>query len=246
MDERALANLLHEALDAEDVSGPYQRLRLELEKPSAASRRRGRRIFMTRNRLVLLAAALVLVLGASILISTRVFTFNRVGQSIPAGPDPTAVAQLLARPLHLQHVATETNCPDGPYAAADKTYYGTGPVYGFGGTSVSTAWGTYWSVGLLVDKGTKGPIVFRGEDIVLGWPLVFLGPYQNGPLYGHDTLNGKTVNQYTALALDTTHPPRNWVWQFQQGFKHYWSGCVGFQVDGPDFSEVFYSAGSTA
>lgn len=245
MIDRALADLFHDALDHEDVSAPFQRLQFELEKPGAAHRRAGRRIFMTRNRLVLLAAALVLVLGISVVVSARLLSARPVGQTINAGPHKTTVAELLARPLHIQrlsNVKTYADCPDGPYTANE---YGVGPVYGTGGGSQDTTWGTYWSVAVRADLGTKEPIVFRGEDVVLGWPLVFISPYGTGPTYGTDSVGAKTVKQYTAIAFDSSTPTqgvKRW-WMYQQGFKHGWSGCVGFQADGPDFSETFYSAG---
>ena len=248
-DERALSTMFHEVLDREDVSAPYKRLRLELEKPGARRRRGARRIFMTRNRLVLLAAALVLVLGISLVISARLFAGPSVGD-IQAGPDKGEVTQLLARPLHLQHVqhmTTYVDCPDGPY---HHNMYGAGPVYGNGTGPTATAWGLYWDAVLVVDKGTKGPIVFRGEDIVQGKPLVFVSSYGTGPTYGTDAINGTAVKQYTALAFDPAQghpygaPPTGTYVKFKQGFQSSWSGCVGFQADGPDFSETFYSAGT--
>ena len=245
-DERALTQMFHEVLDGQDVSSAFQRLQLELEKPGAHTRRGRRTIFMTRNRLVLLAAALVLLLGISIVIGTRAFRVSPVGQTINAGQNKAAVAQLLARPLHLQRVQkpnSYADCPSGPFT---YNWFGTGPVYGNGGPSTDTAFGRYWDVDLRADLGTKGPIVFRGQDIVLGRPLIFLTSYGTGPVYGTDTLNGKTVNQYTAIALDISQghpygaPAIGTYWAFKQGFMHGWSGCVGFQVDGPDFSETFY------
>jgi hypothetical protein len=81
-DERALSQLFRDTLDRLDVSGPSQRLQIELEKPSANLRRRGRRIFMTRNRLVLLAAALVLLVGVSVFASVRALSgINQVGST---------------------------------------------------------------------------------------------------------------------------------------------------------------------
>jgi hypothetical protein len=240
--ERALADLFHDALDHEDVSAPFQRLQTELEKPGAARRRAGRRIFMTRNRLVLLAAALVLVLGISVVVSARLLGARPVGQTINAGPDKTTVARLLARPLNLKHFTKSNDCLDGPYTNGS---YGAGPIYGGGGGYQDTSWGTYWTVSIRAEAGTKGPIVFRGQDVILGWPLVFVSNFGTGDVYGTDELNGKSVNQYTALAIDE-HAPSQGVlhwWFFQQGFKHGWSGCVGFQADGPNFSETFYSAG---
>ena len=192
---------------------------------------------MTRNRLALLAAALVLIVISGVLVGTRLF--NRPTSEIPSGH--VTVADLLARPMHIEHRSTSASCPNGPFTNGN---FGTGPVYGLGGGPQETAWGTYWYVYVQVDRGTPGPIVFRGQDVVLGWPLVFVSQYAVGPVYGTDTLTEGKSDQYTAVELEPAHEPKNWIWQFEQGFKHGWSGCVGFQADGPGFSETFYSAGA--
>jgi hypothetical protein len=144
-------------------------------------------------------------------------------------------------------MSTYIDCPDGPY---HNNMYGAGPVYGNGTGPTASAWGLYWDVVLVVDKDTKGPIVFRGEDVVQGKPLVFVSSYGTGPAYGTDTINGTAVKQYTALAFDPSSghpygvPPTGTYVKFKQGFQSSWSGCVGFQADGPNFSETFYSAGT--
>lgn len=235
--ERALVDLLHEALDAEDVAGPFQRLQLEIEKSTGAAReRRTRRTFMTRQRIALIAAALVVIVAAGVLAGTRLYNDYRSHSSAPA----TTVSDLLARPLKLPHLAGGQKCPDGPYSAGG---YGNGPVYGLDGTQSDSSWGSYWYVGLTTDRGLKGPVIFRGEDLVQGTPLTFLGQYGVGPVVGTDTVDGQTLNQYQVLAIDPANGPVGGMWRFYQGFPHGWSGCVGFQADGPSFTELFYSSG---
>lgn len=247
-DERALSQLFHAALDREDVAGPYQRLRFEIEKPGAARRRGRRTIFMTRNRLVLLAAALVLVLGITVVISTHLF-FNPASSTINAGPDRTAVAQLLARPLNLPHLAAGDICQDGPYT---NDLYGTGPVYGNGQGPTNDDWGSYWDVFFYIPVGQKGPVVARARDLKNGSPVVFLGKYGVGTPYGTDTYRGQKQTQYTAVAFDTEHPPQGVYnlnspvgsftrWNLTDGIQKGWTKCFGFQVDGPDFSETFFA-----
>ena len=248
--DRALVDLLHEALDGEDVAGPFQRLQLEIEKSTGASiRRRTRRAFMTRQRLALLAAALVVVVAAGVLMGTRIYNSTRPTTGVPAGN--SEVSTLLARPLHLQHFASTEQCLDGPFTSGN---YGTGPVFGVSGSSQDTNWGTYWNVGLDVPMDLSGPIVLRGQDVVKGWPMVIVGQYGAGPVYGRDVIGGQTVTQYTAGAIDTMRPPPDRdgfngtmyiQWRWLQGFKHGWSGCVGFQVDGTNFAETFYGSGAT-
>jgi len=248
-DDRAVYDLFHETLDSIDISGPFQRLQLELEKPGA-SRRRGRRIFMTRNRMVLIAAALVLLLGVGVVVTARVTSgLNHVGQTIPGGINQDAVAHLLSRPLGLPQMKATDQCQDGPYTGP---FYGAGPVFGNGNGPNPTVWGSYWDVFFYVPLGQNGPIVVRAEDLRTGVPVVFLGAYGVGAPYGTDVYNGKTQVQYTAIAFDTARPPtRNQLnnppgtfgkWTLTDGIKHGWTGCFGFQVDGPGFSEQFFSA----
>lgn len=244
-DERALVQLFHEVLDRQDFSGPFQRLQLELEKPGAAARRRGRRIFMTRNRMVLLAAALVLILGVGVFVSARALNgTNHTHSSIPAS-DGTAVAGLLARPLQF-HKGTPCQ-PDGPFT---DFLLGAGPVFDVPSSGVHTPWGYYSREFLLTPPDLLGPVVVRPLNLKSGKPLLFVSPYGAGPVYGTDTVDGKSVNQYAALSLDTDHPPdtryefrgTSYVqWPFQVGWPSTESGfCVGIQVDGPAFTEVYY------
>jgi len=244
--ERALVDLFHEALDGEDIAGPFQRLQLELDKSTgAAPRRRARRTLMTAQRLALLAAVLALVLVAGVVIGTRLV---KPVAGFPAGHSSTyqqEVSQLLARPLTLPQIAAGATCPDGPYTGG---LLGSGPVFGNGNGPTATSWGNYYDV-FYDTPVDKGPIVVRGRDLVLGWPVVFLGQYAVGNPYGHDSLSGSTQTQFTAIAFDTDHstaskvvlqdPPGTFVeWKLIQGIKRGGSGCIGFQIDGSAFTET--------
>jgi hypothetical protein len=252
-DERALSDLLHGVLDRQDASGPYQRLQIELEKPGAARSHRGRRIFMTRNRMVLLAAALVVILITGLLVSTRLYQDYRNTSQIPAGHpgiDQAKLAQLLARPLGIKRITATATCPNGPEDLA-TSIYGGGPVYEQPGPAGSSPWGQYGNVTILTPIGINGPVVARGIDVRTGEPMVFLPPYGTGAILRTDTLNGKIQNQYTSAVLDTAHPPalRETVgstpyvlWSWWQGISKNASVCLGYEFDGPDFSEVFYSS----
>jgi len=254
--ERALIDLFHEALDAEDVAGPFQRLQLELENPTGATRaRRARRTFMTRNRLALLAAALVILVVASVLVGTRIYSSQLHNTSgIPAGDNrpqtyQAAVTQLLGRPLHFQALKPGDPCP---YSSDSYGLLGQGPVYGdVIGVGSTTSWGTYWSVAVLTPPGLAGPVIVRSRDLTHGSPVLDIGPIGAGPIYGTDVYQGKTENQFQAVALDTDHVTKgdhalggtNYKqWSWLQGFETGWGGgCVGAQIDGPGFSEIFYS-----
>lgn len=250
--ERSLSELFIDELDRLDVSDPFQRLQIELEKPGAARARRRRRIFMTRNRLVLLAAALVLIIGVSVFVGTRVNSSLHPVTTVPGGSSgKTTVAELLARPIQFQPIAAGQICPpDGP---STNGFGGAGPVYegGDGGWSAVTVWGIYGSSFLLTPPGLVGPVVLRAIDLDNGQPLVHTGPYAAGTVVGTDTVDGVKVNLYSALAFDTDHPPKTTYafggstyvqWPTRFGWPHTQTGyCTGIQIDGPSFTELLRS-----
>jgi hypothetical protein len=250
--ERALSELFRDELDRLDVSGPLQRLQYELEKPGAARARQGRRIFMTRNRLVLLAAALVLIIGVSVFVSARAYSALHVGSAVPAGSGAkTTVQQLLARPIQFGHIAAGQTCPaTGP---TTKELVGGGPVYIAPGstTETDTSWGHYGSSVLLTPPGMVGPVILRSIDLSSGRPLVEVGPFGAGPAYGTDNVNGVAVTQRTYVLLDTDHPPATTYdvsstpytqWPAEYGWAHTSTGfCVGIQIDGPSFTELIHN-----
>ena len=203
---------------------------------------------MTRNRLVLLAAALVLIIGVSVFVSARVYSALHVGSSVPAGGIGTAVQQLLARPIQFPHVAAGQPCPTaGP---STNGLSGDGPVFiGAGDTlDTNTNWGHYGSSMLLTPPGLVGPVVIRATDLSSGRPLVQVGPFAAGPVSGTDTVNGVAVKRHGYVVLDTDHPPTttyNFLsipynqWPNEVGWAHTSTGfCVGIQIDGPAFSEL--------
>jgi hypothetical protein len=254
IDERDVSNLFHGALDTEPYAGAFQRLQLELEASSgAAHRRRARRIVMTPNRVALLAAALIALLLAGVLVGTRVYRDYQNNLQVPSarpGIDQAEVARLLARPFTFKLLSANQPCPkDGPMT---NSMFGAGPVYGQGGNiDISTSWGAYATEFVITPPGLVGPVVLRALDLRNGQPQIFLGSEGAGPVYGTDTVNGKSVNQYAALAFDTNHSPKATYnfgspyvqWSFEAGWPHSQTGfCAGLQVDAPAFTEVFYAS----
>jgi hypothetical protein len=60
---------------------------------------------------------------------------------------------------------------------------------------------------------------------------------------GTDTRAGSKVEQRAELVLDAGHPHSRGtngygVFPVRQGLSLGWVGCVGFQIDGPDFTET--------
>jgi hypothetical protein len=155
--------------------------------------------------------------------------------------DKAQLARLEARPLKLPALLKGGQCPAD---RADPTtgLYGADPVYAAGGQHSTTSFGDYFDVSAMTKPGLVGPVLLRGRDLQTpDHPLVFVGPYAIGPVYGTDPNYGE---QYTELALDVAHPTKatylvkdanyhQWFWR--QGIATGWN-CVGFQFDGPTFS----------
>ena len=131
--------------------------------------------------------------------------------------------------------------------------WGKDPAYAQGGPETKTTFGNYYDVGIVTKPGLAGPILLRGRDILVpNHPVVFVSSgltssavFQVGPVYGTDPDFG---SQYTELAIDTnySHPGTYLIngtqyeeWFWRQGVGTGWTGCVGFQIDGPTFSETF-------
>ena len=112
----------------------------------------------------------------------------------------------------------------------------------------------------MTDPALSGPVLIRGRDFTKGQALVFVGVHTVGPAGAPDTLNGQVVRQYAELALSADYPPA----ARDSGFvtSSFTAGgnfvqpppgltsattfpvthCIGWQVDGLDFSETFVTA----
>ena len=258
-DERALYDVLHETLDRIEVSEPFQRLQLQLEMPAAARRHRGRRIVMTRNRTILLAAALVALVALSVLASTRLFPDYRNNSQTPAatlGIDQAVVTQLRARPLALPVLKAGAQCPTSPYAPINygpgTTDFGAGPVYVVGSSPTSSAWGNYFDVKYVTGPSLQGPVLIRARDLRTNETVVFVGPYASGSVVGSDTVEGKAVLQHADAVFDAANHQHSelgnglgttaWgIFPIRQGISTNFSHCFGVQFDGPGFTEIITS-----
>jgi hypothetical protein len=157
--------------------------------------------------------------------------------------DKAQLAQLETRPLKLPALLKDGSCqPDSQDLSIGL--WGADPVFVAGGPQTSTPFGDYFDVSAETKPGLTGPVLLRGRDLkVANHPIVFVGARGVGPVYGSDPVNG---TQYTELVLDTTHAaaPTYLIngtkyveWDWRQGVAKGWTGCVGFQIDGPTFSE---------
>jgi hypothetical protein len=209
----------------------------------------------------LVAVVLVVVLIATVLVGGRVWrdwTQFATHPAPAAGIDPAQLALLEAKPLQFPVVPPGATCPTGTqttigYGGGPYDVFGSGPVYGSeAGAWYVTAWGDYTSMKLFVESGTVGPVLIRARDLQTGTLLVFVGQSGVGKVVGMDTSPGHSraprVGQYLEAALDTAQPSEKTVgglgvWKVLVGHRATQVSdlCVGFQVDGLNFSEVFFS-----
>jgi hypothetical protein len=112
MDERALFERFHEALDMEPRPGAYERLRTQLtSKPVALKSRPRFQMRFTRMGLRM-AAALTAVLIAIALIATFIAVHNRPVGEVPAHADAnlTAYHAMIDRDYNAMNAATSSHC----------------------------------------------------------------------------------------------------------------------------------------
>lgn len=211
-------------------------------------------MFRLRAPMSLVAVFLLIAMVAAVLVGGRLIQdWNASHNPAPAGSNESVLTQLEARPLHLPNLKASDACPDGPEA---NNLYGDGPVYGIGGWShpastdeltgfVSTTWGTYYFQTYLTDVHQIGPILGRARDLRTNQPIVFVGNYAAGPVVGRDTVDGKLVQRHLDVLLDTSGQPsksangRQFEWPVIVGLIDGRSDCVGWQFDGPGFTEVW-------
>jgi hypothetical protein len=198
------------------------------------------------------------LLIATLVAGVRVWRDRNAFNPSPA-IDQAELARLQARPLILPFIASEGECP-GRYDMV--TYFGANPHTDmFGGPvnlnskgleasaaglamQATTRWGDYYDLNYSVErKLLKGIVLIRARDLKTGQAGVFIGPHAAGDTFGTDAIDGKTVEQFGYAILDLSHPPANsgnyfGIWNVRQGMPAGWSGCLGLQLDGPDYSQV--------
>jgi hypothetical protein len=208
----------------------------------------------------LVAVLMVVVLIATVLVGGRVWRdwnqFN--ARPAPAAAvDPAQLAQLLAKPLHLPVVAAGATCPMGPqttinYDGGPYDLYGAGPAYaieaGLLGVNLPT-WNGIWDMKLFVEPSVTGAVLIRAQDLQAHKAMGFAGQYAVGNVIGMASLAGKKFQVHPAAALDVRQPRFDTtlsglnIWKFRvvSPDTPLPDLCVGYQVDGLNFSEVFVS-----
>jgi hypothetical protein len=130
---------------------------------------------------------------------------------------------------------------------------GDGPVYLVSNdTPILTDWGFWATYKFVYAARVQGLVLIRARDLESNQPVVFaknpLGPSgitAAGRVLGTDHLLNRTVPMYSEAVLqDPAHtapvdehgtlPPLTVMLGLQKGG----SGCIGLQIDGPNFTET--------
>ncbi len=214
-----------------------------------------------RGTISLVAAALVVALIGGLILGGRIW---RDLHSQPPTINQAELKRLEARPLRaFPTVQPGGECPTSPLTdvsahSQEALLFGEGPVYsthlGYG--AVTTSWGTWTVLSLEVDTTkTSGLILIRAKDLQTNAEVVFArNPLSatgqagdgtpTGRASGRDVVLGQAEQVYPKLVLDLSRPypgTKTGQWPIFKSFMGYPKtamGCVGFQVDGTNFSEL--------
>jgi hypothetical protein len=207
--------------------------------------RKQRMVYRMRFPLALVAAVLLAAVGVA-----AILTWNGLHNNVaPAGTmGLTPLQRLEARPLQIQFPKTTAACTSGPYNNSEGSL-GSGPVYGVAGGIAYSKWGSYYNNFAYANTSIAGPILIRDRDLFKRVTTVFVGPFAAGPVVGTDVVNGMTVVQHSELVVYASQASpaslvgiqHKYVWPFSAGVPNGWSGSTGWQIDGLDFTEVFYT-----
>lgn len=215
-----------------------------------------------RGMVGVLAAALVVVLLAGLVLGGRLWRdWNSTTVSHPVPINHTQLKALEDRPLNLPVIGAGAACPIGPLlnspgaTGLGPLSYGDGlgPVYAEGtGLRYATSWGTYILTGYVVRPPFAGLILIRARDLQTNQVVVFAhnplntdyyGAIPSGLVAGMDFVLEHHVQRYTELALQPQNMYTDGLYWptigVLQGFPSGSPGCIGFQVDGANFTEHF-------
>lgn len=250
-----LRTQIHDAID--DIATPSPALAGRVKAFVVADdetrrrlRARPRSPWATRFRgtLVLVAAALVLTIVAGLFIAGRLWRNENLPSQTISQPE---LKSLESRALSFPIVAPGAPCPVTPVTLNDMwgLVIGSGPVFLVDREiDESGEWGYWVGLGFTSAGRTPGVVLIRARDLRADVQVAFanypLAPTQVKAV-GRVLGDARVVNHKVQLrteaafndpALPAPHNPELFVlFGVQQGS----SGCIGFQVDGPGFSENF-------
>jgi hypothetical protein len=244
---------LHAAFDELEPSviGLPERVVDSVMVDGRSRQRRERMLLRLKAPLSLVAVLLLIALVVGALIGGKLVQDWNALHPTPAGGLTKAqqVADLETRPWQQPLLQAGTACPDGP--KNPQGVYGSGPFHGIPALTQGdsqTPWGFYFDLVASTDARATGLMLIRARDMHSGQSLVFVGPYAIGPAVGTDNVHGVNVQQRLELLLDMNHRPTGAAangpngqtyWSFTAGAPKSWPSCVGWQVDGSDFTETF-------
>jgi hypothetical protein len=203
-----------------------------------------RMVYRLRISLALVAAVVLVALGVATLITWNSLRSN----PSPAGQTHVTPLQALeSRPVDLPLISTSAPCPYTATPTNEPYDKGTGPVFADGGPQISTSWGYYWDV-IYFTPQNAGPVLIRGRDLQIDLPVVFVDGFATGPVIGADAIGTESVQQHGEEVLQGKPPAIDSrgrvMWRVRQGIGKGFAGCVGFQIDGANFSEKIIFWGS--
>ena len=251
----SLRTQIHDAIDDVSPAAPTLERRVT-SFVVGGERERKRPEWKQRRRLVaplgVIAVGVVLALVAGIFIGGHL-------SSKPNSPEP-AVGQaelqaLESRPVNYPAVAAGGPCPKSPEVLRNfGMAFGDGPVFMANANWLqSTDWGAWYSLLFAYEWRQDGLVLVRARDLQSNaevgfatYPLAPTGVVAVGaPVETVNAVGHKVQLRSGAAFRDPPHtapmdsmgdlPPLLVLQGLQKGS----SGCIGFQVDGPDFTENF-------
>ncbi|HYL07077.1 MAG TPA: hypothetical protein VEU76_00910 [Candidatus Udaeobacter sp.] len=260
---------IHVALDEVAPPAPHLEYQVrqavkDLQHPAMAHVRP--RLAPLRMPLSLVAAAVIVALMAGLVIAGRAWIQGNTPVTTPhVVINQADLKSLEARPLQLPALQPGATCPEGPTSSAAQYHggpplsYGGGPVYANRGLPAQDAWGTWVGIVYFIDPQNSGTILLRARDLGTGQAIVFADDPQNigtyaevsvpgtpaGKLVGthYDPVWHQTLKVYSEVVMVEPKAPQSrpgWPASFATaGVPAGASGCIGFQLDGPDFTEVY-------
>ena len=201
----------------------------------------------------LLAAALAIAVIAGIVLGGR---FWRDLNATPSTVNQGELKNLEGRHLYFPTVAADAECPATPLTLNQQIgmVVGKGPVYLINGdVNESGDWGYWVAIGFASDSSTPGLVLIRAKDLksdaqvaFAQYPLSPTGMTAVGRVLG----SANVANHHLQLRSESVfHDPFPSGWPARGiphselvvlfGMEKGSSGCIGFQVDGPDFTENF-------
>jgi hypothetical protein len=253
----SLRNQIHDAID--NVAPPAPTLERRI-KAFVLSDERDRTHLSPRPQprwaapLGLIAAALVLALFAGLFVGGR---FWRTQNAPPSTVGQNELKSLESRPLNYPLVASGAECPVTQPKLNQQIgmLIGDGPVYlGNGDIYEKGEWGYWVGLGFVYTPVLEpGSVLIRAKDLksdaqvaFANYPLTPTGITAAGPVLGSTVV----VDHRVQLRAEATFPDPWHVKPIDKkgdlpllivlfGMQSGSSGCIGFQIDGPGFTENF-------